>query len=96
MLFITLLALVVAISIRAIGVLLISAFVVIPACTAQLITGNFTRYLLTSTLIGSLSAVGGMFMSAFWDWPSGPSIVVAQLGLFLIAASMTLARRVIA
>lgn len=95
MLFTTLLALVVGISIKAIGVLLISAFVVIPACTAQLITGNFSRYIFISTIIGALSAVGGMLISAFWDLPSGPSIVVTQLSIFFIATSVPLARRVI-
>ncbi|MCC5898543.1 MAG: metal ABC transporter permease [Phormidium sp. BM_Day4_Bin.17] len=94
MLFTTLLALVVGISIKAIGVLLISAFVVIPACTAQLITGNFTRYIVISTIVGAFSAVGGMLISAFWDLPSGPSIVVTQLSLFFIATSVPLARRV--
>ncbi|MEM6839886.1 MAG: metal ABC transporter permease [Cyanobacteria bacterium P01_C01_bin.120] len=84
--FIVLLALVVGISIKAIGVLLISAFVVIPACAARLLSRQFTHYILISAGLGALSAVIGMLLSALFDLPSGPSIVTVQLGIFLLAA----------
>lgn len=81
--FIGLLSMVVAISIKAIGVLLISAFVVIPACAARLISRTFMQYVWLSALVGASSAVVGMVTSAFFDLPSGPSIVVIQLVVFL-------------
>jgi zinc transport system permease protein len=81
--FVVLLSLVVGISIKAIGVLLVSAFVVIPACTARLLSQNFMSYVLMSAGLGALSAVVGMFGSALFNLPSGPSIVVTQLILFL-------------
>jgi zinc/manganese transport system permease protein len=84
-LFTILLALVVGVSIKAIGVLLVSAFIVIPACTARLCSRQFTVYVLLSALIGALSAILGMLLSASFNLPSGPSIVVIQLGLFLAA-----------
>ena len=84
--FIVLLALVVGISIKAIGVLLISAFVVIPACAARLLSRQFTHYILISAGLGAFSAVIGMLLSALFDLPSGPSIVTVQLGIFLLAA----------
>ena len=84
--FIVLLSLVVGISIKAIGVLLISAFVVIPACAARLISRQFTHYILISASLGAVSAVIGMLISALFDLPSGPSIVAVQLGIFLLAA----------
>ncbi|MEB3309220.1 MAG: metal ABC transporter permease [Snowella sp.] len=83
--FIVLLSLVVAISIKAIGVLLVSAFVVIPACAARLLSPTFTNYVLLSAGLGALSAVLGMVVSAAFNLPSGPSIVVMQLTFFLIA-----------
>ncbi len=86
MAFITLLSLVVGLSIKAIGVLLVSAFVVIPACAARLISRSFTTHILLSTLIGAVSAVLGMLLSALLNLPSGPSIVVMQLTIFLAAA----------
>jgi len=38
-----------------------------------------------AALIGAASVVGGLFGSLEWDTPSGPSIVVAALVLFLLA-----------
>jgi zinc transport system permease protein len=87
-LFIVLLSLVVGISIKAIGVLLVSAFVVIPACAARLLSRNFTNYVVLSAGLGALSAVGGMGASAALNLPSGPSIVVTQLAIFLTAMTL--------
>lgn len=86
--FIILLSLVVAISIKAIGVLLVSAFVVIPACAARLLSRTFTNYVILSAAIGALSAVLGMILSASFNLPSGPSIVVIQLAIFLVAVAL--------
>ncbi|MDY7052809.1 metal ABC transporter permease [Limnospira fusiformis] len=83
--FIVLLSLLVGISIRAIGVLLISAFVVIPACAARLLTRNFIGYIIVSSALGGFSAVLGMMLSALLNLPSGPSIVTMQLAIFLLA-----------
>ena len=85
MIFIVLLSLVVGISIKGIGVLLVSAFVVIPACAAQQLSRTFTHYVLLSVGLGVLSAVGGMVISAWFNLPSGPSIVATQLIIFLAA-----------
>lgn len=83
--FIVMLSLVVGVSIKAIGVLLISAFIVIPACASRLLSRNFTHYVVLSTLLGAISAVIGILLSAGFNWPSGPSIVVTQLTMFLTA-----------
>ena len=85
--FMVLLALVVATSIKAIGVLLVGAFIVIPACAARALSRNFTSYVLLSAGLGALSAALGMVASAALNLPSGPSIVVAQLLLFLGATA---------
>jgi len=81
--FIVLLSLVVGTSIQAIGVLLISAFVVIPACAARLLSRTFTGYVILSALLGALGAVLGMVLSAVFNLPSGPAIVTMQLVIFL-------------
>lgn len=82
--FIVLLSLVVGVSIKAIGVLLVSAFVVIPACAARLLSRNFTTHILFSAGVGAVSAVIGIVFSAFFNLPSGPSIVVIQLAIFFV------------
>ncbi|MGB0564324.1 MAG: metal ABC transporter permease [Spirulinaceae cyanobacterium] len=84
--FIILLGLVVGVSIKAIGVMLVSAFIVIPACAARLISRNFAMFVGLSTLLGAGSALVGILLSAFLNWPSGPSIVVTQVVLFGLAA----------
>jgi zinc transport system permease protein len=93
--FMVLLSLVVATSIKAIGVLLVGAFVVIPACAARLLSRNFTGYVLLSAGLGALSAALGMLLSGAFNLPSGPSIVVTQLALFLSASCWPLVRLVL-
>ena len=83
--FIVLLSLAVAVAIKAVGVLLVNAFLVIPAATAKLISRQFALYVLLATGIGALSAIFGIAASAAWNLASGPSIVVAQFVLFAIA-----------
>jgi zinc/manganese transport system permease protein len=83
--FIVLLALVVGVSIKAIGVLLVSSFIVIPASAARLVSRTFNQYVVFSSVLGAVSAVLGMIFSAGFDLPSGPSIVVTQLAIFLLA-----------
>lgn len=86
--FIVLLSLVVGISIKAIGVLLVSAFVVIPACAARLLSRTFTHHVVVSAGLGAMSAMVGMLISAGFNLPSGPSIVATQLVLFLFAMAL--------
>ncbi|PZV18810.1 MAG: ABC transporter permease [Pseudanabaena sp.] len=86
--FIVLLSLVVGISIKAIGVLLVSAFVVIPACSARMLSHTFIHYVWLSAALGALSAVIGMVISAWFNLPSGPSIVATQLIIFLTAMAL--------
>lgn len=86
--FIVLLSLIVGVSIRAIGVLLVSAFVVIPACAARLLSRKFTNYVMLSAVLGAFSAIGGMMLSAAFNLPSGPSIVTTQLAIFLAAIAL--------
>ena len=64
---------------------MVSAFVVIPACAARLLSRNFSSYVLISSGLGGLSAVLGMVLSASLNLPSGPSIVTTQLMIFLAA-----------
>ena len=80
-----LLALVVAASIKAVGVLLISGFVVILACVARLLSRSFNVYVLLASGIGAFSAVLGLFGSAVFNQPSGPMVVLVQALLFVMA-----------
>jgi zinc/manganese transport system permease protein len=94
--FIVLLAVVVAVSVKAVGVLLISAFVVIPACAGRLLSRRFPLYVLTSALLGGGCALLGLLVSGLTNLPSGPSVVIVQFAGFLLAlllSQMGLGRR---
>jgi zinc/manganese transport system permease protein len=93
LLLLLLLSLVVALSIKAVGVLLISAFLVIPPCASRLISRRFDHYVLLASLLGAGTAVAGLLASAAWDLPSGPSVVVSQLLTFLLALSLAARQR---
>lgn len=83
-LFVVLLSLTVAVAIKAIGILLVNAFLVIPASTAKLISHRFNPYLAGSVAIGALSSIAGMLVSGAFNFPSGPSIVLVQFCLFIV------------
>ncbi|MEB3213660.1 MAG: metal ABC transporter permease, partial [Leptolyngbyaceae bacterium] len=67
---------------------LVSAFIVIPASAARLLSRKFTTHVLLSAGLGAISAVIGIVFSAFFNLPSGPSIVVAQFLIFILAVLM--------
>ncbi|QNI53864.1 ABC zinc transport system/ permease component [Synechococcus sp. BIOS-E4-1] len=83
--FIVLLAVVVAVSIKAVGVLLISAFVVIPSCAGRLLCRRFPLYVFVSSILGGTCALLGLLASGLTNLPSGPSVVMVQFLGFLIA-----------
>jgi len=85
LLFVVLLALVVALSIKAVGVLLISAFVVMPASAARLLSRSFNAYVLLACGLGAGGAVLGLLASGLFNLPSGPAVVIVQLLDFLAA-----------
>ncbi|NET24215.1 metal ABC transporter permease [Okeania sp. SIO1I7] len=82
--FIIILSLAIALTMRAVGILLVNAFLVIPAATAKLICHQFVPFLGVSATIGAISGVLGMIVSGSFNLPSGPSIVLVQLVTFLI------------
>ncbi|EDY38804.1 manganese/zinc/iron chelate ABC transporter family, permease protein [Cyanobium sp. PCC 7001] len=83
--FIVLLAVVVAVSIKAVGVLLISAFVVIPACAGRLLSRRFPVYVASSAAMGGGCALLGLLGSGLTNLPSGPCVVIVQFTVFVLA-----------
>jgi zinc/manganese transport system permease protein len=82
--FVILLSLAVAVAIKAVGVLLVNAFLVIPAATAKLISHHFSHFLILSIIVGSSSSITGMMVSGLFNLASGPSIVLVQFLVFVI------------
>ncbi len=85
--FMLLMAIVIAIAMKIVGVLLITAMLIIPAAAARRFATGPEQMALLAAAIGALSVVMGLSGSLAWDTPSGPSIVVAALVLFIFSVS---------
>lgn len=83
--FMALVAAVIAVSMKLVGVLLITALLIIPAATARRFSTSPEHMAIMAAVIGSLSIVVGLNGSLQWDTPAGPSIVVAALAGFIIS-----------
>ncbi|MCD7109913.1 metal ABC transporter permease [Rhizobium sp. DKSPLA3] len=83
--FMLLMALVIAIAMKIVGILLITSLLIIPAATARRFSASPEIMAVFASLIGAVSVVGGLFGSLHFDTPSGPSIVVAALVIFVLS-----------
>ena len=75
LLFVLLLALVVAIAIKIVGVLLTIAFLIMPAAAARPLSETPEQMAVFAAIFGMLSVALGLFLSVSLDTPGGPSIV---------------------
>jgi ABC-type Mn2+/Zn2+ transport system permease subunit len=64
---------------------LVVAMLVTPAATAQLLATRFSRLMVTAIIVGTTSAVAGLYLSFWLDVASGATIVLIQTGMFLVA-----------
>lgn len=80
-----LMALVIAIAMKVVGVLLITALLIIPAATSRRLTRTPEAMALVASLLGALSVAGGLGASFVWDSPAGPSIVLCATTLFVLS-----------
>ncbi len=83
--FMLMMALVIAIAMKIVGILLITALMIIPAAAARRFATTPEQMAVMASAIGAVAVVGGLFGSLEFDTPSGPSIVVAALALFLLS-----------
>lgn len=81
--FMLLMALVIAIAMKIVGILLITSLLIIPAAAARRFSPTPERMAVLAALIGVVAVIGGLYGSLAFDTPSGPSVVVAALVLFL-------------
>lgn len=88
-------ALVITLGVDLAGVLLVFAYLIIPAFSASLLTSAFRRRLPIGVLLGLAGSVAGLWLSYLADLPTGPTVVTV-LGLLPVAAALAqpLLRRV--
>ena len=83
LLFMLMMAAVIALAMKIVGVLLITSLLIIPAATARRFARTPEAMAVGAAIVGVLAVAGGLAGSVVGDTPSGPSIVVAALVLFL-------------
>ncbi|TKS58933.1 MAG: ABC transporter [Nitrospira sp.] len=88
-LLLTLVALTVVVSLKTVGAILVFAMILIPASTAYQLTHSLMTLTLYSVIIGVTTAVAGVIISAAWDVPSGPAIVLLATTMFFISVLLS-------
>lgn len=78
-------ALLIAVSMKIIGVLLITSLLIIPPAAARRLAETPEQMALGASVVGGLAVCGGLLMSYYLDTPAGPSIVVAACAFFLFS-----------
>ncbi|MEZ7898051.1 MAG: metal ABC transporter permease [Flaviflexus sp.] len=79
-------ALTVAISMRVVGVLMVSALMVIPVATAQLVSRSFTATMRIAMIIGLVVAEAGLIITYMYDISPGAMIVTLAVGLYALVS----------
>ncbi len=72
-------------NLQTVGVLLVIAMLVAPAMTAYLLVKELHQMIFLGAIIGSIASVGGMYLSYYWNIPSGSTIVLCSFSLFMLA-----------
>ncbi|MEK9209324.1 MAG: metal ABC transporter permease, partial [Patescibacteria group bacterium] len=85
LLFLILVALIVALGVKVVGTLLMGALVIIPAASAKNFCGRMKSYVSLSIIFGILSVGVGLFFSKILNLPPGPIVVLASIAPFLVS-----------
>jgi len=84
LLFMLMVALVIAVAMKIVGILLITSMLIIPAATARSFARSPEQMAVFASLIGGIAVAMGLYMSWHWDTPTGPSVVLAATFLFIL------------
>ncbi len=92
-LLLTLMALTIVMSIKVVGIVLVSALIVTPAAAAFQLTEDFRKMMALSVVIGVGSCLAGLIISGLQGLPAGASIVLISTLAFFLAAAFSPRRR---
>jgi ABC-type Mn2+/Zn2+ transport system permease subunit len=92
-LLLSLIALTIVLSIKVVGIILVSALIVIPAAAASQLAEDFVPMMMVAVLIGNAAAVGGLFLSYWLDTASGATMVLTATLLFFLSVLVSRRRR---
>jgi zinc transport system permease protein len=88
-------AITVVVSMRVVGLLLISALMIVPVATAQLVARSFRSTVIVAVALGVTESVAGIWISYETDTPSGGTIVLAAIAAFLLIAASNAGRQLL-
>jgi zinc transport system permease protein len=86
-------ALTVTVAMRVVGVLLVSALMIVPVAVAQQLTASFRRTMALAMTVGVVVCVSGLTITYFHDASPGATIVVLAIVAYVLAAARPLTRR---
>ena len=86
-------AVIVTVSIRWTGLLVINSLLVLPAAASRLVSRSTGRYTLVSVLISLVSGITGLALSYIFNTASGASIVLVNAVLFMACLAWTILRK---
>jgi len=92
LIYLFLVAIMVALGIKEVGTLLVGALVIVPAAAAKNISSTLSRYSLISAIFGLVSATSGVILSSYVNLPAGPLVVIVGAAIFaggVVASSMS-------
>jgi zinc transport system permease protein len=79
-----LIAILIAVAMKIVGMLLITSLLIIPAAAARRLSSTPEQMAIGAAVAGSLAVIGGLALSYVWDTPAGPSIVATAFVLFIV------------
>ncbi|MDP9183974.1 MAG: metal ABC transporter permease [Actinomycetota bacterium] len=88
-------AVTVTVAMRVVGLLLVSALMVVPVATSQQLTRSFRTTLVLACLLGAVASVSGLVLAYYADVAPGAATVVLALGGFVLAMLASTARRLV-
>tara|TARA_B100000989_G_scaffold271416_1_gene228173 strand:- start:694 stop:1527 length:834 start_codon:yes stop_codon:yes gene_type:complete len=83
-LFLVILSVAIVASLQTVGIILVLSMLLIPAAASKQITNSFVSSIYVSILFGVLSSVSGLFLSYFFNLPSGPTMSMVATFLFVV------------
>jgi len=84
-LFLILLSIAIVGSLQTVGIILVLSMLIIPAAASKLITNTFVTSIRISIVFGIFSSVTGLYLSYFFNLPSGPSMSLVATSIFVLA-----------
>ena len=72
-------------SLQTVGIILVLSMLIIPAAAAKLVTKTFVNSIRISIVFGVTASVMGLYLSYFFNLPSGPTMSLVATGIFILA-----------